>query len=535
MKNSLVLVTTLCFVSVVFAQEEIDDPAQIVIGERLFLETRFAQAYFASPGKADPVMEKTMTTDGSLKGPFTGKSMNCRACHMVDEFADQATAGMRTYADYARQSPIPDRGDGLAKAGRNSMSLVNISIPADEHVVFHFDGEFNSMADLVFATLTGRNYGWLPHETQKAIKHIAQVIRSDDGQGELAQEFGGSYKTILTGSDKSIKPDFRLPVEYRVDVKQASDRQLVDAVSKLIAVYVTDLGFARDDQGRYVGSPYDVFLIKNKLPRKPAVDESPEAYGQRLLGLVNKLEAPRYVNAQDGKFETHNQPFVFAEKELQGMKLFFSRGSSKQHGGNCVSCHSAPHFSDYGFHNTGLTQQNYDNTHGAEAFSKLDIPGLQKRTQRHDAYLPATDKHPQASSRFRSKVSRQRSGHVDLGLWNIFANPDMPAPQQKLQSMLCEQVNKSFRGSCTTDNLLTAAIASFKTPVLRDLGHSAPYMHTGQFDKLSQAVSLYITSAAMSREGRLRNGDPQLGGVNITTGHIEPLVAFLKSLNEDYD
>jgi len=97
-----------------------DDPPEVVVGERLFLETRFAQFFAAHGGDdvnrplaaGDPVMETLETTDGTRVGPFAGKSMNCRACHLVDESPDPGTTGTRTYADFATRSPIPDRGDG---------------------------------------------------------------------------------------------------------------------------------------------------------------------------------------------------------------------------------------------------------------------------------------------------------------------------------------------------------------------------------------------------------------------------------------
>jgi cytochrome c peroxidase len=535
MKEILVLLLGLNVFTHVLASEEANDPAQIAIGERLFLETRFAQAYHANPAKADPVLNQTVTTSKILPGAFAGKTISCRACHMVDEFAEHADGGMRTYADYARMSPIPDRQDGKLKTSRNSMALVNISIPSQEGVLLHFDGEFNTMEDLVRGTLTGRNYGWQAGESKTAIAHIAKIVRTDDGTGELVREFGGSYHKILTGTDKDIAEEFHLPAEYRLDVAKASDRQILDAVARLIAAYVTDLSFAQDDNGNYIGSPYDVFLQKNNLPRKPANGESLATYSQRLLTAVYKLAAPRFVDDKDGRFATHKQKFVFGKKELQGMKLFFTRSSENQAGGNCISCHSAPHFSDYKFHNTGLTQHNYDNTHGAGAFSKLDIPDLQQRNAAHDAYLPVTTAHPDASSRFRSGTSIQKPGYTDLGLWNIFANPDMPAPQQKLRAILCQQAAVAGIKDCQDNKLLERAIAAFKTPVLRDLGHSAPYMHTAQFDDLKQVVSFYISSSAMARNGQLRNNAAELTGIHINPEHVEPLVAFIKSLNEDYD
>ncbi len=112
-----------------------DDPPEALIGERLFLETRFAQAFFIqcngdvnAPVTGDPVLDSTVTTGSPLTGPFIGKTMNCRACHLVDEQLTSAGGGMRTYCDFARRSPIPDRGDGHFMTPRNSPPLVNAAL-----------------------------------------------------------------------------------------------------------------------------------------------------------------------------------------------------------------------------------------------------------------------------------------------------------------------------------------------------------------------------------------------------------------------
>jgi cytochrome c peroxidase len=515
--------------------EEEADPPEIAIGERLFLETRFAQSYHAKPGKADPALSQTVTTTEPLQGPFAGKTMNCRACHMVDEHQNTPGGGMRTYADFAHLSPVPNRNDGQHRTGRNSMVLVNITLPGKHGELFHFDGEFNSMQDLVHATLTGRNYGWKPAELHTAIRHIATVIRNDDGKGELAREFGGSYTNVLTGSDKAIPAEFRLPAEYRVAVKTASDQQIVDAVAKLIAAYVSDLAYQKDNQGNYTGSPYDHFLALNNLPRKPRPDETTAVYSQRLLNAVNKLDKPQFVAANKQSFAYHKQSFAFGKNELAGMKLFFTAGDQKRPGGNCVSCHTAPHFSDFSFHNTGLTQVSYDEAHGAGAFNKLTIPKRNSRNKSHNAYLPATASHPEATGRFRSTIDHDRPELVDLGMWNIYANPDYPKPQQKLHRILCDEARLRGIKQCTQDALLQLSIASFKTPVLRDLGHSNPYMHNGKFTTLKEAVAFYITSSQLARSKTLRNADPRLANIQLNTTDIDMLVAFIQSLNEDYD
>jgi cytochrome c peroxidase len=508
------------------------EPPQITIGERLTLETRFSQAYAAQPGKADPVMKYTLTLDQPLRGPFAGKTMNCRACHLVDEQVAEAGGGMRSYADFTHRSPISERGDGNHFTVRNAMSMVNISPAYKRDVVFHFDGQFNSMEDLVRATLVGRNYGWLPNETAQALRHIAQVIRDDDGKGELAKEFGGSYRKLLTGTAQDIPAEFRLPKAYRVDVATASDAQIMNAIAKLIAAYVNDLHYAQDAQGNYIGSPYDQFLKLNNLPRQPRHGEAASAYAQRLLHAVTQLKSPKFIRGTHHKFKYHPQPFAFTKQELAGMKLFFSRGSAKVRGGNCVSCHAAPDFSDFGFHNTGVSQVNYDAQHAPGTFAKLLIPELTMRNQFYDQYLPPTPTHPAASGQFRHHVNANKPGYTDLGLWNVFANPDLPGPQAKLLRIMCRQHPDV---ACKAKALLPYTIAAFKTPVLRDLGHSNPYMHTGEFKTLDDVVQFYVTTSALVKAKQLRNADRELSAINLQQEDIAALVAFLKALNEDYE
>lgn len=59
-------------------------------------------------------------------------------------------------------------------------------------------------------------------------------------------------------------------------------------------------------------------------------------------------------------------------------------------------------------------------------------------------------------------------------------------------------------------------------------------MHTGQFDTLDDIIGFYLGVSAQARTGTLRNGDTELQGIALTAADITSLVAFLKSLNEDY-
>lgn len=521
------------------------DPPEVALGERLFLETRFAQFFFAHSGgnangvlkQGDPVLEATVTAGSGLPGPFAGMSMNCRACHLVAEQAKRGR-GQRSYADYARRSPIPLREDGRKVTARNSLPIVNALINRRADFFLHNDGEFASASNLVKNTFTGRNFGWLPAEQPQAVRHIAHIIRNDDGKGQLAREFGGySYRKVFSGTDSNIDEDYLIPEEFRVDIGTASDEQILDAIAGAVDAYMRTLRYSRDDQLEYDASPYDVFLEKNKLPRKPAPGQSDQYYALNLMGMLQDLKEPRFVTPADKCFKVLKQEFRFGPRELAGMKAFFARAdggpgsrAKDRSVGNCALCHSAPHFTDFLFHNTGAAQDEYDSIHGDGAFAQLFIPELAQRQTNYDAWLPATLKHPLASGSLCDAPSSEFPGRTDLGLWNVFANPDHPAVQPVLRQLLIGE-----RRPRPPEILLQKTVALFKTPTLRGLAHSDPYLHTGQKDTLEDVVRFYIKSSALARAGGLRNPAPELLDMRLRNEDVENLATFLRALNEDYE
>lgn len=412
-------------------------------------------------------------------------------------------------------------------------------------MLFHFDGEFSSMEQLVRETLTGRMQGWLPGEEAQATALIGKIIREDDGSGTLAQEFGGSYKKVLQGTDRSLPENLRLPAEFRVDATTASDAEILNAVAKLITVYVNDLKFAQDDAGAFSTSPYDRFLAANILPRTPDASESDAHYSRRLLREINNKSAFNFIRPGRGNaFQFHTgQDFSFGAAELRGLRLFLTLPQSTEisaaeiangHIGNCAACHTVPAFTDFALHNNGAGQAEYEAVHGLGSFSTLLIPGLAARNAAPDSVLPATNVHPGYKGQFRSIAVAGRPELSDLGAWNVFANADFPLSQQALQKLLC-RIELPAPSACPDSAvLLDRAVATFKTAGLGDLGHSAPYMHSGRFDSLEKVLDFYRDISARARAGQLRNADPRLKNIATSAEDARDIAAFLRALNEDY-
>jgi hypothetical protein len=608
------------------------------IGERLFLETRFAEFFFTNSGgnanaflsNGDPVMNTSASIYGPLPGPFKNYSMNCRACHLVEE---QEGIGNRTYCDFATRTPIPNIGDGKTTTTRNAMALVNAFIPRSTPFFLHFDGQFASIQDLVVGTLTGRNYGWQPSQYQAAIHHIANIIRNDNGAGALAQQYGGfSYPDAFLAK-KQIPSQYMVPsfnimnvsITNINDPAYVSDFQIVTNIASLMQQYLLTLVFSQDDNGAFNGSPYDTFLINNGLPQQPDPGETQLQYGRRLLGLVTSLTNPVWVSDPvDGTFLTnaHGQAFQFGSNELAGLEIFLTDRTSlnvatnlQRQGitagievGNCIACHAPPTFTDFIFHNNGAAQNEYDAIHGTGAFMNLAVPGYFTRLTNYNTYLPASTNHPNAQGALDSPPATNNLALADLGLWNIFANPDFPGPQPGLQQIVPQLLNvpaplirkASLNGSqfsltgtsgppggtyhvltstnltkplaswttvatnyfddsggCSftnpiafntprafytltvdttaTNTALPSMIALFKTPTVRDLVSSEPYLHTGQKNTIEDVLSFYIVVSAQARAGTLRNADPQLSSISLDASAIPPLAAFLRALDEaDY-
>ena len=200
------------------------DSAEARLGERLFFESRFAQYFFshsaddfnASLPEGDPLVNEMEVAGGQpLPGPFRGQAMNCRQCHLGDDYIAVRPLAGRTYVDFSRRSRLPPRTDGLTRTPRNSPSMVDLGFAREVPALFHFDGEFADLDALILDTLTGRNLGWLPEERSRARAHAARIVRDDDGfsphRVRYRSDAGIPYRVALAGRDPDIPESLRIP------------------------------------------------------------------------------------------------------------------------------------------------------------------------------------------------------------------------------------------------------------------------------------------------------------------------------------
>ena len=198
-----------------------------------------------------------------------------------------------------------------------------------------------------------------------------------------------------------------------------------------------------------------------------------------------------------------------------------------------MACHAPPDFTDFGFHNNGAAQVEYDAAAGPGAFAALMIPTLDERRAAPERYLPPSAANPAARGPFLQAPSPDHPGEVDLGVWNVFANDAVPGPQPTLPASIRRATGAPADASAA--DLLPRTVALFKTATVRDLGQSPPYFHTGAARTIEEVIAHYRAVAELARAGALRNGATELSGIALRAEDVAPLAAFLRSLDEDYD
>ena len=167
--------------------------------------------------------------------------------------------------------------------------------------------------------------------------------------------------------------------------------------------------------------------------------------------------------------------------------------------------------------------------HRAGAFVSLVIPDLPARSADYDRWLQPTAQHPKASGVFLSPPVTGARDSTDLGLWNVYGNPDMPSSQAKIEHL----INRN--GQLNQTEVLALTVGRFKTTGIRDLGQSGPFFHTGQMHTIEEVIAFYQRMSALAHEGKMRNAPPEFFDMRLDATDVAPLAAFLRALNEDYD
>ena len=222
------------------------------------------------------------------------------------------------------------------------------------------------------------------------------------------------------------------------------------------------------------GLPNTRALIDVVCSDKGYLKQFQDAFGQLPNG-ISANHVAQALAAFERTLIAGNSPFdrylygrdrsALSQSAERGMRIFKRKG-------NCLVCHeiSWDHalFSDQRFYNLGV--------------------GSQKLEKEMDAFIAAVN-----AGKDPDDYSLTTSQRSDLGRFNVTKNP--------------------------TD------IGKFKTPILRNVALTAPYMHDGSLKTLEDVVNFYDQGGKKNRFL-----DKKIFPLNLTAQEKADLVAFLQSL-----
>lgn len=214
----------------------------------------------------------------------------------------------------------------------------------------------------------------------------------------------------------------------------------------------------------------------------PPPEAPQKEHSERLLAWTGKaIEAyERHLVSRDSAFDRFAEALrnsdvgaqaKYPEAAKRGLALFVGRA-------NCRLCHAGPNFSDEEFHNIG-------------------VPTLDRSP-------------PRDSGRYGAVEAVQKDPFNAAGVHS----DDRRGPKARELETLSR-----------TSELW----GQFRTPSLREVARTAPYMHQGQFATLRDVLHYYSTLEGTVPAGH--HGEQVIKPLHLSEQEIEDLLAFLETLN----
>jgi cytochrome c peroxidase len=361
--------------------------------------------------------------------------------------------------------------EGRGQAPRNTPSIIGSAFNR-----FQF---WDGRADSLWSQALGPMESTVEHGTNRI--YVAKLVFKN-----YRSKYEALFGKMVDLSDESRFPNLSQSLEnsaVRVawDNMRTNDQQTVlrifTNVGKSIAAYERLL--------RPAAAPFDQFAN--------SILETSDDDGSNKYGSNNNDSNAISVNAQ------------------AGLKLFIGKG-------NCVACHNSALFNDTNFYNTGVPIN--QNAGGADPGRSGGLTQLERSGF-------------SCFSVFSDAINQCDVTRKALGL-AVNALP-LPANGSENTALIQSPMVSSSNSPddvvevSTTTSRFSEWLGAFKTPSLRNVAQTAPYMYAGQFKTLKQVIDHY------SRAPTSVLGKTQIKPLELTPLEADQLVEFLKTLNSEVD
>lgn len=220
-------------------------------------------------------------------------------------------------------------------------------------------------------------------------------------------------------------------------------------------------------------------MMEERLAQIPEyIKRFKEAFGAELPQISDAWKAiaafERTITQVDTPFDRYmkGDKSALSEKARKGLELFRGKAS-------CIQCHNGPFITDEKYYNLGVPEN-----------SEFEEDPLRQITFRFEQYAKGVPE------------DIYRTTKTDLGLY--------------------------YRMKRKED------MGKFRTPTLRYLVYTPPYMHNGVFFTLEEVMDFYNKGGGedpIKKQYGFSTKTKRLKPLNLTEGEKEALIAFLESLS----
>ena len=207
------------------------------------------------------------------------------------------------------------------------------------------------------------------------------------------------------------------------------------------------------------------------------VDRIYANFGKAIAAYERRLVSTAFAPSAFDRFMAGDTQ-AMSPAAIRGARLFVG------HAG-CMECHNGPALSDFSFHNVGAPQTG--------------------------EYAPATD-------------LGRATGIADVTV-SAFSRKTTFSDDREGQATAAVLALASL-----DDGAKQAYAGQFKTPTLRNVAKTAPYMHDGAYQSLWDVVNHYNFGGATGQYSGVK--DPAIAPLMLTDAELSDLVEFLRALDD---
>jgi cytochrome c peroxidase len=484
----------------------IGDPAVIALGKQFYFDTNFSgnETY-------EDMLLRPMTTPGraAMGAPI---KVSCNSCHQVDAGGADHTMdppgnvvsfGAGAYDVNGQQTLNAAYSSVIYWNGRNDSLWSQIVAVVESHVSVN-GSRLRVAWRIADAYKDAYNAAFPDYPLPAELDSVALQKARLNPDGTCILDNGTCPASCQTQNGPCLP---RVPLEGRPGYVKSGD----------LETCTWDSG-SNDPVLQPYGDAYDCMQLADQ-----------QAVTRIYVNFAKAIEAYEYtLISKDSPFDTWAdggfKTGALGAAAERGARLFEGKAA-------CNQCHTGPRFTDDDFHNIGVPQL------GTYVPRTTDCPA-------GDMWCDCVSDDRFVPQGCLAKGARDGLRKLQA---NKFRRDSVWSDDADCASHYTAHVDMNYATDHPTEcdgrikyyamPLTDALVGAWKTPSLRDVALSGPYMHNGMYTDLTQVMVHYNKGGLIDPMGGEVNGtiSDKIKELNLTDQEMSDLVAFLMTLTGQVD